>query len=393
MSSIAKRITLVSAFPPGRQSLNEYGLHLAKGFAAHDEVAEVLVLADQLDGPGQELDMGPKIKVQRVWAFNKPFSQWRLFRAARAAKTDAVIFNLQTASFGDKEIPAATGLMVPAVLRLFGSHVGVIAHNLIAGVDLEQTVLKGQWLRQMLIRTAGEIVTRALCAASYITVTLPAFLATLRTIAPRAKAHLVPHGTFEGSVSQPAPASTRGLYLNTMGKFGTYKRLETLLAAFDLVRQDPRFADLKLEIGGSDHPSTPGYMAALKAKWAHDPGITFLGYIAEDEVPAFFGRAALSVFDYSTTTGSSGVMHQATSNGAVPIFPLIDDFADLASSEGIKGYHYAPDDAQALATALMAAFEDRDSLDAKAASNLSAADHMPFADVIAFHMAQIPDPQ
>ena len=90
-----------------------------------------------------------------------------------------------------------------------GQHVGVIAHNLIAGVDLDQTVLKGQRLRQALIRTAGTIVTRALCAASYITVTLPAFLDTLRAAVPRAKSHLVPHGTFEGSVAQPVP-SLRG---------------------------------------------------------------------------------------------------------------------------------------------------------------------------------------
>ena len=33
--------------------------------------------------------------------------------------------------------------MIPAILRFLGGHVGVIAHNLIAGVDLDQTALKG----------------------------------------------------------------------------------------------------------------------------------------------------------------------------------------------------------------------------------------------------------
>ena len=387
-ASTSKRIALVSAFPPAQQSLNEYGLHLAKGFAAREDVAEVIVLADKADGPIAELDLGPKIRVQRVWSFNRPLSQINLIRAARAAKADSVIFNVQTASFGDREIPAALGLMTPAALRLLGSHVGIIAHNLIAGVDLDQTVLKGQRIRQALIRTAGAIVTRAMCAASYITVTLPAFLESLPK---RANARLVPHGTFEGAVAETTP-SQRGLTLNTMGKFGTYKRLETLLEAFDTVRQDPRFADLRLEIGGSDHPATPGYMAALEAERREDAGVAFLGYVAEEEVPNFFGRARLSVFDYSTTTGSSGVMHQATSNGAVPMFPLIDDFADLATSEGIEGHHYAPCDAQSLAKTLLHALENPTELDAMAQNNLAAADHTPFAQVIDFHMAQISNP-
>ena len=390
-TSTPKRIALVSAFPPAQQSLNEYGLHLAKGFAARADVSEVIVFADTADtagGPIEELDLGPKVKVQRVWSFNKPMSQLRLIRAARAAKADSIIFNVQTASFGDREIPAATGLMVPAALRLMGSRVGIIAHNLIAGVDLDQTVLKGQRVRQALIRTAGAVVTRAMCAASYITVTLPAFLESLPK---RANAHLVPHGTFEGAVAETKP-SQRGLTLNTMGKFGTYKRLETVLEAFDIVRQDPRFSSLRLEIGGSDHPATPGYMAALEAERQGDRGTAFLGYVAEDEVPAFFGRARLSVFDYSTTTGSSGVMHQATSNGAVPLFPLIDDFADLAKSEGIEGHHYAPCDAKSLAATLLHALENPTELDAMATNNLAAADHTPFADVIDFHMAQIPTP-
>ena len=91
-----------------------------------------------------------------------------------------------------------------------------------------------------------------------------------------------------------------------MGKFGTYKRLETLLAALDLVRQDPAFSALRLEIGGSDHPATPGYMDAPKSTRAGDQGIQFLDYIPEGAVPDFFARARLSIFDYTTTTGSSG---------------------------------------------------------------------------------------
>ena len=128
-----KSIALITAFPPSTRSLNEYGLHLAKGFAAREDVSEVIVLADQLEEPAAELDLGPKIKVQRVWSFNKTRSQASLISAARAAKADSLIFNIQTASFGDREIPAAMGLMTPGLLRRMSYHVGVIAHNIIGG--------------------------------------------------------------------------------------------------------------------------------------------------------------------------------------------------------------------------------------------------------------------
>ena len=64
------RIALVTAFPPGKQTLNEYGLHLAKGLAERADVAEVIVLADVIPEAMPELDLGPKITVKRCWSFN-----------------------------------------------------------------------------------------------------------------------------------------------------------------------------------------------------------------------------------------------------------------------------------------------------------------------------------
>ena len=56
------KLALVSAFPPGRQSLNEYGYHLALNLAQRDDVEEVIVLADKLakfiDQVNREEDIG-----------------------------------------------------------------------------------------------------------------------------------------------------------------------------------------------------------------------------------------------------------------------------------------------------------------------------------------------
>ena len=387
--SSSRRIALVTAFPPSQLSLNEYGLHIAKELALRPDVDAVIVLADQSPAQLLELDLGPKVKVHRVWRFNAIGTLPRLMRELQAAHADAVIFNLQTATFGDREVPAALGLLAPALARLIGLPCGIIAHNIIAGVDLDQTILKGQRLRQAVVRAGGALVTGAMMRASYVTTTLQSYVDILRKSYPKANLHLVPHGTFDTAKRPWRPHVTRPRRIATMGKFGTYKRLDTLLSAFDLVRKTPEYAAIELVIGGTDHPNAAGYMAGLANARRDDPGVVFHGYVAEEAIPEFFESALISVFDYESTTGSSGVLHQTASYGAAPVFPYIGDFVDVCRDEGLDGYHYAPGSAVGMAGAMVEALSQPQAAESLAMANQKAALGMPFSEVIAFHMDKI----
>ena len=385
------KVALVSAFPPGSQSLNEYGLHLAREMAARSDVAEVVVIADRLVTELDELDMGPKIRVLRVWEFNSISAGPAILSTLKREKVDAAIWNVQTATFGDRELPAALGLMAPAAARLMGTPSGVIAHNILAGIDLDSTQLKGQRLRQTVIKLGGAFVTRVMLSATYTTVTLRSYLDCLKASYPNKKIHLVPHGTFDTDIRDYAPIAERAKRIVTMGKFGTYKRLDTLLAAFDRLRQDPAFADYELLIGGTDHPNAQGYMAELEKARSNDAGVTFRGYIAEEDVPAFFSNARASIFDYSATTGSSGVLHQTACYGAVPVFPNIGDFVDVCRDEGLAGANYAPDDAADMAKAIAEILGDLDKAEQLAGRNKIASLELPLSDVVAFHIDRLSD--
>ncbi len=387
--SLPMRLALVSAFPPGAQSLNEYGLHLAKEFARREDVAEVVVLADWLSEPATELDLGPKVRVLRIWRFNSVAAGPAILWALRREAVDCVLWNLQTATFGDRELPAALGLLAPAAARLLRVPSGVIAHNIVAGIDLDSTQLKGQKMRQVIVRAGGAVVTRAMLAANYTTVTLRSYHVQIRTSHPRAEVHLVPHGTFDVKSRQVQPIADRPRRIVTMGKFGTYKRLETLLDAFDILRRDPAFADFELVIGGTDHPSVPGYLDGIAATRGRDTGIRFEGYVAEDDIPAFFGEARASVFDYSATTGSSGVLHQTASYGAAPVFPRIGDFVDVCRDEGLRGLHYTPDDAGDMVRAIREALADVGGAQAIADENLKASNGFPLSNVADFHVRRL----
>ena len=383
------RLALVSAFPPGRQSLNEYGLHLAKEMAKKSDVSEVVIVADRLGEPQAELDLNPKIRVLRVWDFNSVSAGPAILRSLMREKVDGAIWNLQTATFGDREMPAALGLIAPAMARILGTPSGVVAHNILAGIDLDSTQLKGQRVRQAIIKGAGSIVTRAMLSASYMTVTLRSYQEYLQAHFPKKEVHLVPHGTFDTEVRDFGSIDTREKRVVTIGKFGTYKKLDTLLEAFDILRASPEFADYELVIGGTDHPNAQGYLAKTEASRKEDTSVHFRGYVAEDDIPDFFGSARASIFDYSATTGSSGVLHQTACYGAVPVFPNIGDFVDVCRDEGLNGSNYLPNEAADMARAMQDCLGNVDAANQLVIDNKIASMELPLSEVVGFHVDRL----
>ncbi len=345
-----KTLALVTAFPPSSGSLNEYALHLVNAFARRSDLDHIIVLADKMDAPLPELDLDPKIEVRRVWAFNDMFSAKKIMTAIDNCKPDNVLFNLQTASFGDKEIPAALGLLAPALTQLKGYTSGVLMHNLIDAVDLAQTNLANQKLRQKIVELAGTLITKAMLRTGYMSVTLDSFHEILTSKYKAKNAFMVPHGSFPIASTLPAyRLSERKNKIVTMGKFGTYKKLERLIFAVQNINKTRTETDkISLIIGGSDHPATPGYLDCLAKMFKADDAIKFHGYVAEEDVEGFFKQARLAVFDYDSTTGSSGVLHQAAIYGTPPVYPMMGDFIDVTEREGLSGFHYTPLDQDSL---------------------------------------------
>ena len=58
------------------------------------------------------------------------------------------------------------------------------------------------------------------------------------------------------------------------------------------------------------------------------------------------------VFPYTSTTGSSGVLHQAGSYGKAVIMPDLGDLALLVKDEGYRGEFFDPNSVESLAMAI-----------------------------------------
>lgn len=367
-------ICLVTAFPPSRQGLNEYGYHIARELNQHPGLA-LTVLGDDLPDSEPEL---PGYKVIRCWAFNKLSNPVRLMHAIGQAKPDVVWFNIGFASFGGTPLPAFVGLAIPAFTRMRGVYTHVTLHQLVETVDLKDAGVKSQ----RLYRLAGSLATHMLLSANSLSVLLPAYRKILQERYRRGSVYVRAHGILSGRPEYPN-LSQRGNpehRILAFGKWGTYKRLEMLIDAFHRVAA--QIPNLKLTVAGGDHPKTPGYVASVARRFGNDPRIEFTGYVPEDGIGPLFQSASVAVMPYSSSAGSSGVAHLACEFGVPIVASDISDFRELAEEEGIAIDLYQPGNMQSLADHLLHLLQSPGLLAAMAKQNFSAALRMSMPEII-----------
>lgn len=375
-------VAVVTPFPPSPRTLNEYATHLVNGLAEKPEITTLTVLHD-------ETDLGPAtvphgVRAVAAWRFGSWRSAWRIVRAVRRERPDVVFFNLQFATFGDGRVSAALGLLSPALVRLTGTPSVVLLHNLVDTVDLDRAGFTSSRLLARVYLAIGRALTRVVLAATEVAVTIPAYVDILRTRYGATNVYLAPHGTFDRATDdvslQPGPRQVL-----TFGKFGTYKRIEPLVAAYRLLIE-AGYSDLELVVAGTDAANSKGYLESVRAANADLSGLQFTGYVAEADVPTVFRRATVVAFPYTATTGSSGPLHQAGSFGRAVVLPAIADFLELIREEGFTGEAFEPDDPMSLAGAIARLLDDDDRRDAIARQNAAAAGALQLVDVADWHL-------
>jgi len=368
------KICLVTAFPPSRRGLNEYGFHLARELQ-RDPLLSLTVLADQLDDNEPELE---DYHVVRCWRFDALTNPVRLVRAIHDIKPDVVWYNLLFSSFGGKPVPAFLGLAQPAISRLTGHYTHVTLHHLMDNIDLADSGVRFP----RLYRTAGSVATRMLLMANSISVLLPVYRRTLIEKYRGENVHFRAHGILGGR-PEPPNFTQRGNpehRILAFGKWGTYKRLELLIESFSTVVR--RVPNAELIIAGTDHPKTPGYLKQIAEQCADQPQIKFTGYVAEEDVPALFQTSTLTAMPYHSSAGSSGIAHLACAYGVPMVASDLPDFRRLAEEEGLAMEYFEVGNAQALAERLLAILENPEHQMEMALQNVSAALRMSMPEVV-----------
>lgn len=371
------KICLVSAFPPSKIVLNEYGYHVARELQA-DPLVSLTVLADELDSPLPEL---ADFNVERVWKMNRPSNHRNLLRILKEIKPDVVWFNLVFSSFGTKESPFAafSGLTLPAMTRLAGYYTHVTLHHLMDHIDLKDAGVR----HKAIFKLGGYAATRMILMANSISVLLPAYRRTLIQKYKGDNIHFRAHGIFSARPEYP-DFSNRGNpehRILAFGKWGTYKRCEMLIEAFE-EQVAKRVPTARLIIAGSNNGNSPGYIEALQERYGSNPHIEFTGYVEEEKIPELFGSATFMVMPYTSATGASGVAHLAAEHGVPIICSDIPDFREMAENEALAIKFYPVGNKQALAREMIELLENQEEQHEMAEQNFSAALRLTMPQII-----------
>ncbi len=353
------KLAIVTAYPPSKVTLTEYGYHLVKHFRLQEEVSEIILITDRTQ-EAKDLEFegeGCKITVKECWDFNSMKNVFKINKAISETKPDAVLFNLQFLKFGDKKIPAALGLMLPLMCKLRGIPTISLLHNILEQVDLENAGFTKNKILQGIYNFIGTTLTRFVLASDVLAVTISKYKTILEKKYDARNVALIPHGAFETPPEPDYSLQEGPKQVMAFGKFGTYKKVEVLIEAVELIRQRTN-EDIEIVIAGTDSPNTPGYLENVKGKYDHVDKLRFTGYVAEEDVPIIFGESAVVVFPYTSTTGSSGVLHQAGSYGKAVALPDLGDLSILVKEEGYKGGFFEPESAESLADAIQSILTD-----------------------------------
>lgn len=381
------KLAIVTALPPSKVTLNEYGFHLVKHFAGNKNVEELILLTDTEPEatPLPGYDGNCKITIIKCWSFNSCKNLITLHQAVLKTKPDGVLCNLQFLKFGDKKIPAALGLLFPALCKLSGIPTIVLLHNILERVDLENAGFTKNSALRRIYNFIGSSLTRFLLMSDLVAVTIKQYVDILSEKYKTKKVVLIPHGAFETPPSPDYLLPDGPKRIMAFGKFGTYKKVEVLIDACELLMKGG-IKDIEIVIAGTDSPNTPGYLESVRKQYSHLKNLRFTGYVEEKNVSKIFGESAAVVFPYTSTTGSSGVLHQAGSYGKAVVLPDLSDLGTLIRDEGYAGEFFLPENAESLAQAIKKVVTDDVKRISLGQQNYKAACSLPMEQIVEIYL-------
>lgn len=385
------KICLVATFPPSGRQLNEYAFHIARELQRNPDV-ELTILADDLDDyefatdekgnslRADQLTELPGFNLIRCWKFASLTTPIRLLNTIRKLKPDVVWYNLVFSSFATPENPLAAfvGLSAPALTRAAGFFTHITLHHILEHVDFAAAGVR----RESLFRLGTHMATKALLMADSVSVLLPAYRNTLITKYSAQNVLLGTHGTF-ASIPCPPDFTKRGnpnLRILAIGHWGTYKRLETLMAAFPAILD--KFPNARLIVAGANHHTKAGYWESIRDAQPAGLPIDFRGYVPEEAIPELFQTTSVLVMPYDSATGSSGPAHQACEYGVPIVCADIDDFRGMAAGEGMAIRFYRRCDAADLAEQVSTILQSQELQHQMAEHNFAAGIEMTLTSVV-----------
>jgi glycosyltransferase involved in cell wall biosynthesis len=339
-------VVAVSAYPPNKGRLSEYGHMLAEGLAS--EGLKVKVLSDL---PPDRAPRAAGLEVSKAWTPNNPLSFLGALREIISSRPRVVLMNLTFALFGRGKVTNFLGFLlvflVTKLEKLLHFKSMVILHNLPEVVDTSIFGLKPSFPNRLGLLLAEKFMV----GCDTVVVLLPMYKKMIETRFGK-ETHYVPHGAWEGMRSAEAVVHNRDSIL-FLGYMSPSKDMKMLARAYAGVKE--MHPDLRLKIVTSPHPNFPKALDQLRVFDKMD-GVEYLGYKSEEDLPKILEECYAVVLPYATATGTSGVLHLVSSAG-IPVVGT--DLPELRQNVDEGAGLLLVKDAEGMAQALDRLKEDR----------------------------------
>jgi glycosyltransferase involved in cell wall biosynthesis len=384
------KLAFISPYPPSQVTLNEYGYHLIRSFVGKPDVEQIFVLTNHLDDDSRYSQYAMNgIELVPCWTFNSLTTTLAIRKELKRIRPNAVVINLQFMTFGEGKIPAALGLLIPWISKALGIPSVVILHNITETVKLETIGMADSTWKKNLFLGIGKKLTDFILKADLVGVTISQYVDILKEKYKAKNVILLPHGNFELPERSYLPEPFPHINLMAFGKFGTYKKVEVMLDAHQILEK--KYPNLKFisTIAGTDNPNVKGYLERVKKKYSTMENLIFTGYVAEEDVEGVFQKSTFVIFPYTTTTGSSGILHQAGSYARACILPKIDDLERVVDEEGYGGAYFITDDAESLADAVSHLIDNPQERKDIEDQNYAAAKGLPMGELAEWYLSHI----
>lgn len=319
------KLAAITTFPPSSGPLSSFGFEAIKRFLERNEVERIIVLGDVIDGP-ELTPLDKRLAIERCWRPNSLLNIFTIVRAVAREGPDVVWLNLQYNLFGPSLLAAFLGLFVPICINHLGIRTVVLLHNYFAAVDLNELGISNLRFLKCIMRAVDPVILHSLSTANQVFVMRDDYRNDLSRRCPRMRVKFVEQDLYEAAPFCPIDHSAKNVL--ALGVWGTYKKLEVLLEAFQLVRQT--LPEATLLIAGKSHPQTPNYLANLFKSHADQlANVIFLGYVANEALPALYQRANIVVQTSCVVPGSSSVIRYAAACGRGVVVPDVLDYRGM----------------------------------------------------------------
>jgi|GEM_PF-1548557 len=313
-------IMFVSVYPPDKGGLSEYAEALL-GELSKKVDGKIIIITNS--GKNQ-VNNNKKLEVIPVLKPNSFFSILKLALKLGFLKSKVIHFNLHMSIFGRSRLVNFFGLLVPAYAKLLGKKVVVTLHGIPETIKLEKVGLKNNFINKVGFTLALKILLKSV---NVTIVLVKKYVEILRKKYGVKNVVWVPHGAWWTN-QQPTWQNNNGN--NTvlfMGYFGPYKEIEMVVSALKNLKN--KYPNVRLIIAGMPHPNYPEEAKRIIDLASKADFVDYIGYVPQNQIPKLISKIRFVVLPYSTSTGTSGIVHFLSGLGVPFITTNTPEFLEL----------------------------------------------------------------